>query len=253
LGHYDRYLVAPAGSPAAWPGFKVCYFPRRYFGSAQANSRLMLSREFYARFRQYDYILIHHLDALVFRDELPQWCAAGYDFIGAPWYRSQERPEEGFVGVGNGGLSLRRVSAFLRVLSSPVYTIEPALYRRRWEEAFGRASLPVRLLNAPRLPLKRLRLLNGVGRYVARYRLNEDHFWADEAAHYYPDFRIAPPEVAIKFAFEQAPSYSYELLGGRLPFGCHGWARNDRAFWEPFLPKLGRAATGGGAMNQSHA
>lgn len=232
LGGYDRFFLAPAGHRATRQGYSVVQLPGRYFGSAQAHARLMLSRRLYERFRAYEFILLHHLDALTLRDELGQWCDAGYDYIGAPWLRCPERPEEGFAGVGNGGFSLRRVSSFLKVLRSWAYTVAPADYRERWRRRFGGRSLPVRLANAPRLALKYLPLFNGVGGFVAGYPLNEDRFWSEEARRYYPALRIAPPEVALRFAFEKAPRYSSQLLGGRLPFGCHGWTTNDRAFWE---------------------
>lgn len=45
----------------------------------------MLSAEFYERFLAWDYILLCQTDAFVFRDELADWCARGYDYIGAPW------------------------------------------------------------------------------------------------------------------------------------------------------------------------
>ena len=35
----------------------------------------------------YDYILICHNDAWIFRDELEEWCNKGYDCVAAPWVR----------------------------------------------------------------------------------------------------------------------------------------------------------------------
>lgn len=235
LGHYDIHLIAPPDLRVPIAGMRVVRFPERFFGSGQAHSRLMMSRQFYARFQRYEYILVYHLDALVFSDQLAEWCAAGYDYIGAPWLRSAEYPEKGFAGVGNGGFSLRRVRSFLKVLDSPIYTIDPKLYHQRWAEHFASRNLAVKLLNLPRLKLKQLRSLNGVRHFIKSYTLNEDHFWSDEARHYYPELRIAPPEVAVRFAFEQAPHYCYELIGRQLPFGCHGWPTYDPTFWKPFL------------------
>lgn len=68
-----------------------------------------------------------------------------------------------------------------------------------------------------------------------RYGLNNDFFWATQAVKYLPSFRVATVEEALKFAFEGAPRKCFEMNGRRLPFGCHAWARYDRAFWEPFL------------------
>src|SRR5690606_36909590 len=85
LGRYDRYVVVPEGTSVAWSGFEVEAFPREYFGSAQAHTRLLFSRRFYERFSRYEYLLTYHLDCLVFDDQLEAWCSRGLDYIGAPW------------------------------------------------------------------------------------------------------------------------------------------------------------------------
>jgi hypothetical protein len=74
-----------------------------------------------------------------------------------------------------------------------------------------------------------------VSHELASYFQNEDHFWPNRAAHYYPPFKVAPVDIALQFAFECVPRYCYELNGRRLPFGCHAWGRYDRDFWMPYL------------------
>ena len=71
------------------------------------------------------------------RDALDEWCAAGYDFIGAPWLICADTPHITAEKVGNGGFSLRRVSSFLRVLRSRRYFIEPEDY---WREYAARTA-----------------------------------------------------------------------------------------------------------------
>lgn len=231
LERHDRFFVAPSSLRPRHPGFEVLPFPDACFTSIESYSRLLLSTSFYRAFAAYRYVLVHQLDALVFSDRLATWCEAGYDYLGAPWLIDPEVPEKGFSRVGNGGLSLRRVDACLRVLES----------RRHVD---GGPSL-VRVLTAP-LPdlprhrlLKRVRVLRearlGARAYAGLYTLNEDHFWADRAALFDPGFRVAPVDVALGFSFERAPRYCCERNGGRLPFGCHAWSRWDRAFWEPHL------------------
>jgi hypothetical protein len=68
-----------------------------------------------------------------------------------------------------------------------------------------------------------------------RFRKHEDLFWSFGAPSLQPDFRIASVDEALGFAFEVEPRRAYELAGRRLPFGCHAWAKYDRAFWEPHL------------------
>jgi hypothetical protein len=102
----------------------------------QGYNRMMLAREFYDLFAECEYILICQTDAWIFRDELALWCDKGYDYVGAPWpkHKKYDNPiikcylkirkalfssptnilrQDGFEKVGNGGLSLRKVSSFI--------------------------------------------------------------------------------------------------------------------------------------------
>jgi hypothetical protein len=64
-----------------------------------------------------------------------------------------------------------------------------------------------------------------------RFPYNEDVFWAIEATKFDPSFQVAPARDALPFAFEASPRWSLEQTKGKLPFGCHAWARYDRDFW----------------------
>jgi hypothetical protein len=66
-------------------------------------------------------------------------------------------------------------------------------------------------------------------------RVLNDIFWARRAKEYVPDFRIPDWKTALRFAFETPPRQCLELNNGRLPFGCHAWAKYDREFWTPHL------------------
>jgi hypothetical protein len=84
----------------------------------------------------------------------------------------------------------------------------------------------------------RLRRFNNVRFDIAQYmvdRENNDTFIANRSTHYYPEFKIASLETALRFSFECVPRYCFELTGRTLPFGCHAWPKYDRAFWEPYL------------------
>lgn len=239
LGSWPIYAVMPASHRGEYPGLIPQRFPDRYFGSPRAHARLLLSPRFYRAFLGYDYILVHHLDALVFNDRLREWCQAGYDYIGPPWLISPDTPHITEEKVGNGGFSLRRVRSFLRVLRSRRYFVNPDEYWRRFA---ARSHPVVRLLNAPRRVLKRLVLFNDVRwhvRWALRGGVHEDRFWAEYATHYDPSFRIAPVDVALRFAFEAEPRRSYERIGRQRPFGAHRWQRFDRAFFEPWLLQSG--------------
>jgi len=239
LGKYDRYLAAPEGSPISFADFLVEYFPLHFFGSIVAHTRMMLSEQFYRRFAAYEYILNYHPDALVFSDDLESWCRQGWDYIGPPWVRSQNRGIK-VERVGNGGFSLRRIDSFLKVLTSKRYWQSPEEY---WTETSRRYSGIRRWVRLPKKYWKGIRMFNNVRRHI-RYDLKtgrfEDWFWAVDAQRYMPGFRIAPVDLALQFGFEVDPRDCYERTNRRLPFGCHAWARYDRAFWEPHLLPPGR-------------
>ena len=240
LSRYPRFFLAPASLELESQDFYVKRFADEYFTDVSTYSALLLSDEFYRAFGNYRYILIYQLDALVFSDQLLDWCAKGYDYVGAAWIVP---PAPGFVAtpcVGNGGFSLRRVEAFLRVLNSKTYFQEPAEY---WTNFRAGKSLWQKVRHLPRWLLKTFRAFNGARWEAARwsrngfsaYGPNEDLFWSLRASHYDPDFRIANVDDALQFAFELEPRKCYAMNNYELPFGCHGWAKYDREFWEPFL------------------
>lgn len=237
LGKYDKYFVLPENLEISRHGFGVKRFEKKYFGSLAAHTKLMLSSRFYESFTDYEYILVYHLDSLVFSDQLKQWCEQEFDYIGSPWIRCEEAPYAGTDienKVGNGGFSLRKVESFLKVLQSSRYSVEPAVY---WKRNYSSKKIATRLLNIHKRLLKHLTVFNGVSWEISHYRNNEDPFWAKRAKHYYPDFLIAPLDIALCFAFEYAPRICFEKNNHALPFGCHAWHKYDRAFWEPFLIK----------------
>lgn len=238
LGKYDKYLVAPKSLDVTLPGFEVKWFADRFFGSTEANTKLMLSPQFYEAFSHYKYILIYQLDALVFSDELLEWCGMELDYIGAPWLKCEDTPHVTLPRVGNGGFSLRKVESFLSVVYSKRLWVEPVNY---WQQVTASKPKYVRYLNLPKKYLKHLPVFNGARREMARWHLrrdgrkNEDYFWSDEAIRYYPEFKVASFETGLRFAFEVAPRLCFELNNNRLPFGCHAWHRYDRDFWKPYL------------------
>jgi hypothetical protein len=235
LGSYDKYFVVPESLQITYPDFGIKRFDEKFFGTALAHTRLIFSPDFYETFADYMYILIYHLDSLVFSDQLAEWCEMGFDYIGAPWIKHEGAPYAGCGyledKVGNGGFSLRKVESFLKVIYSPKYSTEPM------EEFYASNYKYRKYLTLPKIGLKYLKVLNNARREMSKYPFNEDMFWSNRAHHFYPEFKIAPLEVALRFAFECAPRLCFEKNNRTLPFGCHAWARYDRDFWEPYLLK----------------
>jgi hypothetical protein len=137
-------LVAPASIDLnnyfnLFNHFKICPYTERFddsfFQSTKTYNRLMLDINFYSRFTAYQYILIYQTDAYIFKDELDCWTGLGYDYVGAPWidwpvaahwklkntfWKKKGYAMFGLFGssVGNGGLSLRKVNACIRILNA---------------------------------------------------------------------------------------------------------------------------------------
>jgi hypothetical protein len=139
LKGYKQFAIVPAALALDEYGRVLEYceivrLPNQHFASVAAYSRLLLSAFFYERFSAFEYMLILQPDALVFRDELEYWCAQDFDYIGAPWPDGQVTRPCSFRGdhrlaellpwlnkpialhVGNGGLSLRKISSALDIL-----------------------------------------------------------------------------------------------------------------------------------------
>jgi hypothetical protein len=209
----------------------VLAFDDEYFEDVQGYNRLMLSSHFYKAFLEYEYMLIHQLDAFVFKDELLQWCDKGYDYIGAPWLRyaaypdiikeaknrlrnylhlnlNLKQPSSGLPTdwqfqnrVGNGGFSLRRTEAMCKICLDDCETI--AYYNSREEHYF-----------------------------------NEDVFWSLEVNRKRKRLKIPDYKTATHFAIENSYKHGFQITSGKLPFGCHAWDKH-LSFWKPIFLQNG--------------
>jgi hypothetical protein len=239
LGNYDKFLLMPEGVDWHYEGFRAMKYPAKYFGSAAAHGKLLWSRSLYRDFLDYEYIFFYHLDALVFSDQLGDWCSKGLDYIGPPWIQCEDSPWVDRPRVGNGGFTLLRVESALKALTNR-YLAEPTAF---WLDLFSSHAPPwsIRLLEKLEATFpnsKTVRSLMLEWRQMedpAPHCRNNDIFWSDTAVTYLPEFKVASLEEGLSFAFEVSPRTCLEMNGGRMPFGCHAWARYDRAFWEPHL------------------
>lgn len=188
----------------------------------QGYNEMMMSKEFYELFSDTEYILICHLDAWIFRDELEQWCDAGYDLVAAPWpnrpiYRyfpikqfisirnrvaSPEKTERARMRgrIGNGGLCLRCVQTFRDICVEYADVIQEYISRG---------------------PRKKL--------------CNEDVFFAFEVKN----LKVPSAEEAFNFSYDCKPHICYKLNHKRVPMGCHGYSHKSRVkFWSRFIPDM---------------
>lgn len=240
LGEHPIVLVAPQGldmgtytDMANSQGVSLLteYFPPSYFDGIEGYNRLLLSESFYARFQSYDYILICQLDAFIFRDEILEWCNKGYDYIGAPLIgHHTDSVFSNNMRVGNGGLSLRKVSTFLRFFHShrlvfPLRTLARhiQLKKKPYTRLFVWLFMACGWRNTP-------------SQVALHWQYNEDDFWSGLLDGTPYALRKPSPEEAIFFAFERFPSALYKLTQQTLPFGCHAWEKYEYAsFWSQFI------------------
>ncbi len=207
LAKYQRVFVAPQSLKFDFgidgESFNVERFPDYFFHSVISYSALMLNVDFYRRFSKYEYILIHQTDAFVFNDRLQEFCCLDYDYIGAPLERAN--PLWSFIGtrVGNGGLSLRKVSSAIRILEN-------------WDKIAGNSPL------------------------ASIFWQWEDVFWSYCARQKNLNFRIPSINIAVDFAVQDNVCRAYKRLqAGWRPFGCHGWWQMDYRVWRPVIEGYG--------------
>lgn len=234
LGKYPIMLIVPKGLDTSYyerlhDELVIEEFDSTFFQSTRTYNQLLLSKAFYRRFESYTYMLIHQLDAYVFRDELKQWCDKGYDYIGAPVhkFRLDKFTEPIPIATLNGGFSLRKIQSALRVLSSFrfIYTFSD-IWRANVKE-YGKI---VGSLKA----LKYYFLGNNTYKTFNKYDRNEDLFWAVIAPHKISWFKVAPVNESLYFGFDNKPEKSFEMANGHLPFGCHSFEKH-RYFWKDHI------------------
>jgi Protein of unknown function (DUF5672) len=209
------------------PQIELVTFEDTYFGSIAGYNRLLKSNDFYRRFAKHEYLLLVQTDALAITNELEKWCSLKYSYIGAPWFDGFTHPTKPlqFIGVGNGGFSLRRVQDFIDCLQKNTYL--PNSLAKKPNKVFDVVAY---------LRFLKHHYLFAWSKGPLQTKVNEDVFWGLLIPKRYQQFKVAPIDKAIEFAFDAEPHYLYELNHQKLPFGCHAWERYDRDFW---LEKLG--------------
>jgi len=161
---------------------------------------------------------------------LESWCNRGYDYIGAPWFDDNLSHEEGanLWAVGNGGFSLRKISAFRNLFVTS-------------KNLFGLKQL------SKKMKLNHKGFLWVLKAWIFGYENNFQFLlseWTDAEDLFYclrlseTKLKLKVPELkdAIDFAFEQSPGYLFELNNNTLPFGCHAWNRYEtNSFWREYI------------------
>ena len=112
--------------------FMVEYYDDKYFLSQRSYSNLCLEEKFYQPFSNYEYMLIYQLDAWIFNDRIDDFCNMGYDYYGAPHLWGIGEPR-----VGNGGFSLRKITAMIKACQTTfpkTYLLEDRIFTEVYKD-----------------------------------------------------------------------------------------------------------------------
>jgi len=211
-------------------------FDNHFFMNTRGYNDLLINNEFYDRFKKYNYMLIYQLDAYVFRDELLYWCEKGYDYIGAPWFEGYiiANSDSAFIGVGNGGFSIRNIQRSIKVLKKITYlkNIRHLYYRCKFYKILSFA----RFVNLSLFRFSKQRRNKGycIDYITSPENFNEDTYWSVLVPQIFT-YKVAPLKDALRFSFEVIPKKLYNDNKNELPFGCHAWERYEPEFWAQFI------------------
>jgi len=113
-----------------FPRIKICCFDEKYFKCENSYNKFLLNKDLYLKFDQFKFMIICQTDAILVRD-LSKLNIYNYDFIGSPWKPSIKinlfdiygmglinkifNLKRDNISVGNGGLSIRKISKFSQV------------------------------------------------------------------------------------------------------------------------------------------
>jgi hypothetical protein len=210
-------------------------FDEGYFKDVVSYNRLLLSNEFYQRFKSYEYMLIFQTDAFIIKDSLDVFIDKAYTYIGAPWLEANVPEKEG-LSLGNGGFSLRHIPSFIKALKYNL-TIADALWKfyypaNNWNRKLFKLFIY--------FPAQFLSKIQGRSFYFekAKYnQMNEDVVWS-QFIQDHKEFTLSSLEDALLFSFETMPRECYRLNNNQLPFGCHAPKKHDFMFWKSHIPSL---------------
>ena len=84
LGKYDICFVIPKkinGDTFKSLGYRIKKVNNNFFGTLRRVNESLLNKEFYENFKDYEYLLLYQLDAIILSNQLEMWLKSGYDFI----------------------------------------------------------------------------------------------------------------------------------------------------------------------------
>ena len=172
-----------------------------YFKSKETYSKMLMSYDFWKRFESYEYALIYQTDCLLLKDNLDTWASLGYDYIGAPILGSGSDWKH-IPCVGNGGLSLRKVSTFMYITNPNGEFLEE--FKDEIEEICSKNKV---------------------------YVDYEDLYFSDLIPSLWCGFKKPNYKIAAKFAFDRNPNLALQITN-TLPDGIHWFDKYAKYYKE---------------------
>lgn len=207
INEYDIVIVSPNDiNLDSWKSLlgtdaKVKTFDGSNFNSTIAYSKLLESYDFWSSFSDYEYALLYQTDGYCFGGKLSDFIEDGYDYIGAPIVAKNARwfctP-----AVGNGGISLRKVSTMIE-------TTDP-------DGEFIRECAS---------DIERHNKQNG-----NMYAIYEDLYFAQLVPMLW-EFSKASVNRAFDFSYDMNTDVVWNMTDHKLPMFCHAFDKNIR-FWQ---------------------
>ncbi len=205
-----KYLFYPNNiSPNTYleiiEGLRLVPLDHRYFSSIDSYNRLLKSPVFYGPVGEYDFMLLYQLDSYIFDEsKIYDFIDCNFDYIGAPWlklnwYRNSTKLVTKF----------RSLEPFIRKVGNGGFS------------------------------LRKVKTFYKYSKYLSVFNLlvsiQEDIFWTNIASRFIPGFKLPTISDALKFGFDEDPQDCFKLNNNELPFGCHGWQKNDPEFWKSYI------------------
>jgi hypothetical protein len=232
--------------------FRIGHLPAGMMGSIEKYNQMCLHPGFYKMFGNYEFLLIAHMDAWIFKDDLERWLDAGFDYIGAPLFLNQRKrnilqkvrnkkindlwrtmiPE-----VGNGGLCLRRVSTHMAILNQKNSGFDHRLFFVYLIFLIRNSQWKNGIIFVKHL----IEALKNTETYRSKHLVYEDVFISGVLNLLNRPFKVAPAGISVAFSIE---THQKQILTTEsrfsLPFGLHGW---DKVFTIEEMMRLSKNKT----------
>ena len=190
-----------------------------FFSNHSQYNKLCMDKNFYNRFKKYEYILISQTDSIILDDKLDFWCKRSLSYIGGPSYHKKlinKKPKSPKFFC-NGGFSLRKTNDFIRVLESSKigYPFNYLTIYECLKSGFYRyIKLYLRTLFSKNI-------YKGES-FAKNLYIKEDSFWTYFAPLFYKKYSLPTIDQANSFCFDGNPNFFYKMNKYKLPMALHG-------------------------------